>query len=87
MNHTTTTEKGKENNKEMCFMYSIEVRNRKIEQFLYLHGVDFVDTGKDIDGTTFWRYEDNEENRRIIDEYLRAQEIRARQREQWYRVK
>ena len=65
-------------------MYCIEVRNRKIEQFLYLHGVDFISQDKDLEGLTVWRYEDNKENRRIIDEYLQALEIRQRQRKEKY---
>lgn len=63
-------------------MYYIEVRNRKVEQFFYLHGVDFVTTWRDPDGLTVWGYEDNKENRRIIDEYLQAQEIRAQQQQE-----
>jgi len=62
-------------------MYCIEVRNRKIEQFLYAHGHDFISQEKDPEGLTVWKYPDNKEIRRIIDEYLQAQAIRAKQRE------
>ena len=61
-------------------MYCIEVRNRKIEQFLYLHGVDFTSQTKDQDGMTVWRYADTEETKRIIDEYFKALAIRQRQK-------
>ena len=56
----------------------IEVRNRKLEQFYYAHGVDFMDCRKDLEeGLTVWIYEDNEENRRILDEWKLA--IRRRE--------
>ena len=42
----------------------IEVKNRKLEQFYYAHGIDFISCRKDQeDGMTIWEYEDNEENR------------------------
>lgn len=51
----------------------IEVRNRKLEQFLFLHGIDFIRCEKDpLDGMTVWTYEDNEENRRILEEFRLA---------------
>ncbi len=46
-----------------------------------LAGVDFVAQDKDPEGLTVWKYPDNKEIRRIIDEYLQAQAIRAKQRE------
>ena len=56
----------------------IEVKNRKLEQFYYAHGVDYVSWEKDIsDGLTVWKYEDNEENRRILEEFREA--IRRRE--------
>lgn len=56
----------------------IEVRNRKLEQFYFLHGVDFIQCEKDpMDGMTVWTYEDNEENRRILEEFRIA--IRRRE--------
>ncbi|MBE5789849.1 MAG: hypothetical protein E7325_09405 [Clostridiales bacterium] len=51
----------------------IEVRNRKLEQFYFMHGVDYTKTYKDYeDGLTVWEYEDNEENRRILEEFRLA---------------
>lgn len=51
----------------------IEVKNRKLEQFYYAHGVDFTSCRKDQeDGLTVWEYEDNEENRRILEEFRLA---------------
>ena len=56
----------------------IEVRNRRLEQFYFAHGVDFMDCRKDQEeGLTVWIYEDNEENRRILDEWKLA--IRRRE--------
>lgn len=63
-------------------MYCIEIRNRKIEMFLYAHGVDWISQEKDTEGLTVWKYADNKENRRIIDEYLQALAIRSRQQEE-----
>ena len=62
----------------------IEVKNRKLEQFYFLHGVDYVEVKKDpADFLTVWLYEDNEENRRIRDEFRLA--IRRREAKQWER--
>lgn len=59
----------------------IEVRNRRAEQFFYLHGVDHVSFYKDPeDGLTVWQYEDNEENRRILDEWKLAIKRREEKR-------
>ena len=58
----------------------IEVRNRKAEQFYYMHGVDYISFYKDPDeGLTVWQYEDNEENRRILEEFKLAVKRRAQQ--------
>ena len=64
--------------------YYLEVRNRKVEQFFYAHGVDFVGMRKDAEGMTIWKYSDTEENRRILDEFIHAQRIREEQRKQKY---
>lgn len=62
---------------------SIEVRNRKLEAFYYAHGVDFISCDKDpADGLTVWTYEDNEENRRILEEFRTALKRREAQKEQ-----
>ena len=56
----------------------IEVKNRRLEQFYFTHGVDFVSCRKDPeDGLTVWVYEDNEENRHILEEFKTA--IRRRE--------
>ena len=63
----------------------ITVKNRKLEQFYYAHGVDFVSSGTDMkDGLTFWEYEDNEENRHILGEFRTAIKRREAQKEQKY---
>lgn len=63
----------------------IEVKNRKIEQFYYMHGIDFVSCRKDQeDGLTVWTYEDNEENRRILEEFRTAIRRREAQKGQKY---
>lgn len=62
---------------------SIEVRNRKLEAFYYAHGIDFINCDKDpADGLTVWTYEDNEENRRILEEFRTALKRREAQKEQ-----
>ena len=62
---------------------SIEVRNRKLEAFYYAHGIDFIGCDKDpADGLTVWTYEDNEENRRILEEFRTALKRREAQKEQ-----
>ena len=68
----------------------IEVKNRKLEQFYYAHGIDFISCRKDQeDGMTIWEYEDNEENRRILEEFrtaLKRREAQKEQREKYQRV-
>ena len=48
---------------------TITTKSRKLEQFFYAHGVTFLSFHKDDEGMTVWTYEDNEENRRIVDEF------------------
>ncbi len=60
--------------------YYIEIRNRKAEQFMYAHAVDYTIMTKDPDGITVWLYDDTEENRRIVEEFISAQEKRQRMR-------
>lgn len=55
-----------------------EVRNRKLEQFLHIHGIAFVRWYKDVDMTTTWVYEDTDELRRVVAEFQEIQERRAR---------
>ncbi len=59
-------------------MEVIVTRNRKLEQFLFLHGVDYIAVGKDEDGMTVWEYERTEEIVRITQEFKLAQERRAK---------
>lgn len=47
----------------------ITTKSRKLEQFFYAHGVTFLSCHKDDEGMTVWTYEDNEENRHIVDEF------------------
>lgn len=61
----------------------IEVKNRKLEQFYYAHGIDFISCRKDPeDALTVWEYEDNEENRRILEEFRTAIRRREAQKQQ-----
>ena len=48
---------------------TITVKSRKLEQFLYAHGVDFLSCSKDEEGMTVWHYQRNAENIRIIEEF------------------
>ena len=48
---------------------TITTKSRKLEQFFYAHGVTFLSCSKDDEGMTVWTYEDNEENRRIVEEF------------------
>ena len=60
----------------------IKVKNRRLEQFYYAHGVDHINTYKDLDeGLTVWEYENNEENRRILEEFRTAIRRREEQKE------
>lgn len=43
--------------------------NRKLENFLYLHKVDFISQHKTDDGLTAWVYERTPEFERALDEY------------------
>ena len=57
-------------------MEKITTRNRRLEQFFFLHGVDYISVGKDEDGMTIWVYEINPENIRIVREFQVAQKRR-----------
>lgn len=51
----------------------LEVRSRKLEQFIFAHGIDFLTCRKDPDdGMTVWTYEVTEELLRIQDEFRLA---------------
>ena len=47
----------------------ITTKSRRLEQFFYAHGIIFLSCSKDDEGMTVWTYENNEENRRIVDEF------------------
>lgn len=53
-------------------MDTITTRSRRLEQFFYAHGVNFLSCEKDDEGMTVWTYEDNEENRHIVSEFKLA---------------
>ncbi len=60
----------------------IATKNRRLEQFYFMHGVDYTKTYKDYeDGLTVWEYEENEENKRIQEEFRLAIRRREEQRE------
>jgi len=50
----------------------ITTKSRRLEQFFYAHGVNFLSCEKDDEGMTVWTYEDNEENRHIVSEFKLA---------------
>lgn len=51
-------------------------RNRKLEQFLYLHGIDYVSWDKDDDGMTVWTYKRTPEVEHIAEEFRIAAQRR-----------
>ena len=51
----------------------ITTKNRRLEQFYYAHGVDFVSCTKDVDGMTTWAYSRTPENENILAEWKVAQ--------------
>ena len=55
----------------------ITTRSRKLEQFFYAHGVDFLSCGKDEEGMTIWTYEGTEENYNIVEAFKRGIARRA----------
>ena len=56
----------------------ITTKNRRLEQFYFMHGIDYANFYKDMDdGLTVWEYDDNDENRRILEEFRTA--IRRRE--------
>ena len=59
-------------------MDTITTKNRKLEQFFYAHGVDFIDCTKDEDGMTVWAYRRTPENEHIVQEFRTAQSRRTK---------
>ncbi len=50
-------------------MENITTRNRKLEQFLYLHGIQYIIVRKDEDGMTVWEYQHTKEVADIVEEF------------------
>ena len=48
---------------------TITTKSRKLEQFFYAHGVDWTGSFVDDEGMWNWVYPDNDENRRIMEEF------------------
>lgn len=57
-----------------------ETRNRKLENFLYIHDIHFSHFKKDADNMTVWVYEDTDELRRVVAEFKEISERRERRR-------
>jgi hypothetical protein len=57
-------------------MNPITTRSRKLEQFFFLHGIDFISCTKDDDGMTVWTYERTTETEHILNEFHLAQNRR-----------
>lgn len=53
-------------------MDTITTTNRKLEQFFYAHGVDFMECTRNEDGMTVWTYDRTPENERIVEEFKTA---------------
>lgn len=54
-------------------MNTFETMNRKLEQFLYLHGIPHIDQYKSIDGLNVWVYHDSAEVKRVVTEFRTIQ--------------
>lgn len=54
-----------------------ETRNRKLEQFLFLHDIEHIGFRKDADGMTVWQYESTPELKRVVQEFREIQARRA----------
>ena len=59
-------------------MESITTKSRRLEQFFYLHGVDFESMTKDDEGMTVWQYPATPENLHIVSEFKTALARRAK---------
>lgn len=53
-----------------------ETMSRKLEQFLYVNGIQSVGTHKNIDWLTVWEYVETDELRRLVKKYRELEEIR-----------
>lgn len=48
---------------------TITTKSRRLEQFFYAHGIDYLSCTKDEEGMTIWVYPRNEETVRIVEEF------------------
>lgn len=49
---------------------TVTTKNRKLEQFFFAHGIDYLDCRKDPeDGMTVWTYPKTEETEHIVAEF------------------
>ena len=44
---------------------TVKTTYRKLENFLYIMGISYLQTGKDWDGSTYWIYEDTPQLRML----------------------
>ena len=56
---------------------TITTKSSRLERFFFAHGVDFISCERDEDGMPVWEYEDNEENRQIVEAFRRGIARRA----------
>ena len=47
----------------------ITTKSRKLEQFFFAHGIDYIACTKDEEAMTVWSYPRNEETIRILEEF------------------
>ena len=48
---------------------TVRTTHRKLENFLYLMGIMYIETGKDWDGSTYWLYEDTPQLRYLAESF------------------
>ena len=48
---------------------TITTKARRLEQFFFAHGIDYISVDKDEEGMTIWTYPRNEETVRIVEEF------------------
>lgn len=46
-----------------------ETKNRRLEQFIYVHKINHIRQYRDIENLNVWVYEDTPELRAVIEEY------------------
>lgn len=56
----------------------ITTRSRKLEQFFFAHGIDFIRCEKDEEAITVWTYERTPETERILAEFNVARSRREK---------